>query len=220
MVVEAKARARILDLGEMEFERAREFQLQMVDQRAAGEIDDTFVFVSHPPTITIGRGATSGNVLVSDQVLAERGIRKYEIERGGDVTFHGPGQQLIYPIIDLEKRGRDLHKFLRDLELVVIRFLDYYGIKGESVPGKTGVWVGGKKICAIGIAVKRWVSFHGLALNLDIDLSYFSLINPCGYPAESVTSLKTLTGAPIERSSAFFQLTNSLSTVFQTEISF
>jgi lipoate-protein ligase B len=214
-----KPTARIIDLGQVDYEAAHAMQLQFVEQRVEGNIEDTFVFVTHPPTITIGRGSAEENVLVSDEVLAQRGVRKHEVERGGDVTFHGPGQQVIYPIIDLERRGRDLHQFLRDLESVVIAFLENHDLKGERIPGKTGVWIEGKKICAIGIAVRRWVSFHGLALNLDTDLSYFRLIKPCGFHSESVTSLQALTGAPIEREAIFFQLTNAIREVFQVELS-
>ncbi len=206
--------ARIFDLGLSDYEKARHLQLQMVDKRIAGEAPDTFIFTTHPPTITLGRGSVSENILVSDEVLAQRGVKKYEVERGGDVTFHGPGQQIIYPIIDLEPRGRDLHKFLRDLEEVVIVFLRDYGIAGERSAGKTGVWVGEKKICAMGIAVKRWVSYHGLALNLETDLSFFQLINPCGFSPDSVTSLAELTSGAIDRSRAFHCLTNAIERVF------
>lgn len=214
----ATTKARIFDLGLSDYDKAHQLQLQMVDKRIAGEAQDTFIFTSHPPTITIGRGGGNDNVLVSDDILAQRGVKKYEVERGGDVTFHGPGQQVIYPIIDLEQRGRDLHKFLRDLEEVVIVFLKNYGITGERATGKTGVWVGEKKICAIGIAVKRWVSYHGLALNLDTDLDFFQLINPCGFAPDSVTSLEQLTGKPTDKTKSFFQLTNALEQVFEVQI--
>jgi lipoyl(octanoyl) transferase len=211
--------ARILDLGLVDYDQARLIQLQLVDKRIDGRITDTFVFVEHPPTITIGRGTRDNNILVSDESLKRRGVYVCETERGGDVTFHGPGQQVIYPIIDLEQRGRDLHRLLRDLEEIVINFLGNYNLTGERLPGKTGVWVGDKKICAIGVAVKRWVSFHGLALNLCNDLSYFNLINPCGLPSSTVTSLESLTGIPVDGSRVFFELVNSIENVFQLEIS-
>ncbi len=124
-------KARIFDLGLSEYDKAHQLQLQMVEKRIAGDAQDTFIFTSHPPTITIGRGGGNNNVLVSDDILTQKGVKKYEVERGGDVTFHGPGQQVIYPIVDLEQRGRDLHKFLRDLEEVVIVFLKNYDITGE-----------------------------------------------------------------------------------------
>lgn len=206
--------ARIFDLGLSDYEKARQLQLQVVDKVIAGEAPDTFIFTSHPPTITIGRGSDVANILASDEELRKRGVAKYEVERGGDVTFHGPGQHIIYPIVNLDPRGRDLHKFLRDLEEVVIIFLRDYGIEGERIAGKTGVWVNGKKICAIGIAVKRWVSYHGLALNLDTDLSYFQLINPCGFAPDSVTSLTEVAGSAVDRSRVFYQLSNSIEKVF------
>lgn len=214
-----KYQARIFDLGISDYEKARQLQLQMVDKVIAGEAPDTFIFTSHPPTITIGRGSDVANVLASDEELQRRGVAKYEVERGGDVTFHGPGQQIIYPIVNLDPRGRDLHKFLRDLEEVVILFLKSYGITGERIAGKTGVWVGGKKICAIGIAVKRWVSYHGLALNLDTDLSYFQLINPCGFAPDSVTSLAEVTGSSVDRHRVFYRLSNSIVKVFGVALS-
>ncbi len=214
--------ARILELGLVDYDRARLIQLQLVDKRIDGRITDTFVFVEHPPTITVGRGtryARDNNILASEEILRQRDVQVCETERGGDVTFHGPGQQVIYPIIDLEQRERDLHRFLRDLEEVVINFLRNYDLNGERISGKTGVWVSDKKICAIGIAVKRWVSYHGLALNLCTDLSYFNLINPCGLPSSTVTSLESLTGIPVDRSRVFFELVNSLENVLQVEIS-
>ena len=211
-------KARIFDLGLSEYDKTHQLQLQMVEKRIAGGAQDTFIFTSHPPTITIGRGGGNNNVLVSDEILAQKGVKKYEVERGGDVTFHGPGQQVVYPIVDLDQRGRDLHKFLRDLEEVVIVFLKNYDIIGERSGGKTGVWVGDKKICAIGIAVKRWVSYHGLALNLDTDLNFFQLINPCGFTPDSVTSLEQLTGKPTDKAKSFFQLTNALEQVFEVQI--
>lgn len=212
-------KARILELGLVDYDRARAIQLQLVEKRVADGADDTFVFVEHPPTITIGRGSRESNILVSQEVLAGKGVKVCEVERGGDVTFHGPGQQVVYPIVNLDLRGRDLHRFLRDLEETVIRFLKNYGVKGERLEGKTGVWVGEKKICAIGIAVKQWVSYHGLALNLNTDLSYFELINPCGFAPDSVISLEKLLGRKVDAPQAFYHLVNCLTEVFHLEIS-
>jgi lipoate-protein ligase B len=195
----SKPSARILELGLVEYDRAHSIQLQLVDKRVEGKIDDTFVFVEHPPTITVGRGSRESNILATDDVLRQRGVSVFEVERGGDVTFHSPGQQVIYPIVDLDRRGRDLHRFLRDLEQIVIDFLKNYDLRGERVTGRTGVWVGDKKVCAIGVAVKRWVSYHGLALNLDNDLAYFDLINPCGLEGKKMTSMAQILGREIAR---------------------
>lgn len=215
-----KAKARILELGEVEYERAWKLQSQLVQKRYEGQTGDTFLFLTHPPTITVGRsGGNGANLLVSDDELKHRGVARFEIERGGDVTFHGPGQQIIYPIVDLRGRGRDVHKFLRDLEQVVIEFLRNYDLVGERIEGKTGVWVQNRKICAIGVAVRRWISFHGLALNLETDLSYFELINPCGLPSDSVISLQNLTKEPIVKSKAFYQLVNAIQLVFDLDLS-
>lgn len=214
-----KESARILELGEVDYERAWKLQAEMVDRRYEGKIGDTFLFLSHPPTITLGRAGKGENLLASDDELKRRGVGKYEIERGGDVTFHGPGQQIIYPIIDLRERNRDVHLFLRDLEQVIIEFLRNYDLNGVRVPGKTGVWVHGHKICAIGVAVRRWITFHGLALNLETDLRYFDLINPCGMPSDTVVSLQNLIERPIDKSKAFYQLVNAIELVFELDLS-
>jgi len=211
---DTRSQARIFEAGMVDYEKTRKLQLQLVEQRLDGKVDDTFIFCEHPPTITVGRSGGEANIIASDEKLAASGVKKYEVERGGDVTFHGPGQQIIYPIVNLEERGRDLHRFMRDLELIVIKFLENYDIAGQSVPGKTGVWVGEKKICAIGIAVKRWISYHGLALNLDTDLSFFHLINPCGFESGTVTSLATITGAKVDKAKVFFELTSAIEEVF------
>lgn len=212
-------RARVFETGMVDYDKARKLQLQLVEQRLNGKVDDTFIFCEHPPTITIGRSGGAANIIASDDELNAAGVKKYEVERGGDVTFHGPGQQVIYPIVNLEERGRDLHKFMRDLEQVVIEFLKKYDIEGKSVPGRTGVWVGEKKICAMGIAVKRWITYHGLALNLDTDLSFFRLINPCGFDSGSVTSLEELTGTAIDKPKVFFELTSTIEDTFGYRLS-
>ncbi len=212
-------KARVLELGELDYERAWKLQTDLVERRFEGKAGDTFLFVTHPPTITVGRSAKGDNLLVSDSELERKGVAKFEIERGGDITFHGPGQQVIYPIIDLRDRGRDVHKFLRDLEQVIIEFLCNYDLEGRRIPGKTGVWVDQRKICAIGVAVRRWITFHGLALNLDTDLSYFDLINPCGMPSDSVISLQNLIQTPIDKSKAFYQLVNAIQLVFDMDLS-
>lgn len=214
-----RSKARVLELGELDYERAWKLQTEMVERRFEGKIGDTFFFVTHPPTITVGRSANGDNLLVSDSELKRRGVAKFEIERGGDITFHGPGQQVIYPIVDLRNRGRDVHRFLRDLEQVVIEFLRNYDLQGQRISGKTGVWVGEHKICAIGVAVRRWITFHGLALNLDTDLSFFDLINPCGMPSDTVISLQNLTQTPIDKSKAFYQLVNAIQLVFDVDLS-
>jgi len=171
-------RLRVMDLGLREYERVWDLQKDLLKKRIAGEVMDTLILVEHPPVITLGRGASEEDILVSPEYLARRKISLFRVERGGKATFHGPGQLVAYPIIALLKK--DVHRYLRDLEETLIRLLARLGVEGRRKRGYTGVWVGEKKIASIGIGVKRWVSFHGLALNVNTDLSYFSLIFPCG----------------------------------------
>jgi lipoate-protein ligase B len=155
----------------------------------AGETGDWLLYPDHPPVLTVGRGAAPGNILADDATLARLGVERYDVSRGGDVTWHGPGQLVGYLVCDLESRGRDLHRFLRGIEGALIHALAGWGIEAERSPGRTGVWVQGEKIASIGIAVRRWVSYHGFALNVAPDLKFFDLINPCGLPGIRMTSL-------------------------------
>ncbi|MFH2055597.1 MAG: lipoyl(octanoyl) transferase LipB [bacterium] len=214
----SKTPARILELGEVDYAKAHRLQLSLLEKRLAGEIADTWLFLTHPPTITFGRSSHAENLLANERELKEQGIELHEIERGGDVTFHGPGQQIIYPIVDLKERGRDVHRFLRDLEELVIRFLAGFSVAGRRVEGKTGVWVEDRKICSIGVAVRRWVSYHGLALNLTTDLNFFRLIQPCGLPSQTMISLQDLLDLPIDKPKAFYGLVRSIEEVFAVEI--
>ena len=184
----------VLDLGRVPYEKAWKYQKELVENRRRGEIGDSLVFVEHPPVLTLGRSWKQQNVLADTLALTEKGVEVYEVERGGDVTYHGPGQVVGYPIVNLADRGRDLHRYLRDLEEVIIRVVDSYGLEAGRKEGLTGVWVGEEKVCAFGVAVKSWVSYHGFALNVNTDLSYFSLINPCGIQDKGVTSLAKLLG--------------------------
>lgn len=202
----------------MEYAKAHKLQLSLLEKRLAGKIGDTWLFVTHPPTITFGRSSHAENLLSNRKELKAKGVDLHEVERGGDITFHGPGQQVIYPIVDLKERDRDVHRFVRDLEEVVIRFLSGFGVEAGRVEGKTGVWVGERKICSIGIAVRRWVTYHGLALNLTTDLSFFELIQPCGMPAQTMISLQDLLDLPIDKPKAFYGLVRSIEEVFAVEI--
>jgi lipoate-protein ligase B len=148
------------------------------------------MLVEHPPTITIGRSGGRGDVLAGAARLAERGVEVAETNRGGEVTYHGPGQLVIYPIVSLRRRGRDLHRYLRDLEAWLIALCGHYGVGAGVNPPHTGVWVDRRKIASIGIAVRRWVAYHGVALNVCTDLEQFELIVPCGLPAVTMTSLE------------------------------
>jgi lipoate-protein ligase B len=182
----------LLDLGTEEYQRARDRQLELVGARQKGEGEDTLVLVEHPHVYTLGRSRAA-----LANVLAPGGVPVVEIERGGDVTYHGPGQLVAYPICALAEGERDLHRFLRHLEEAILRTLADLGIAGERKAGATGVWVGERKVASIGIACRRWVTFHGLALNVSTDLAYFARIRPCGFASDVMTSIVELLGRPV-----------------------
>ena len=193
---------RILDLGTREYQEVWRLQKELVAQRQAGLIPDMLIIVEHPPVFTVGRGGRPsprpwGTPLPSVKTGEGLGVRAFAVERGGDITFHGPGQLIGYPILDLKDRGWDVHRFLRDLEEVLIRTVRDFSLEAQRRPGLTGVWVGPKKIASIGIALSRWVSYHGFALNVSVDLSYFRMIRPCGLDGDIMTSLSELLGREI-----------------------
>lgn len=177
------------DLGRMGYTEALALQQQLVARRKAGEIPDQLLFVEHPHVITLGRNAKEQNVLASPDVLARTGIDVQVTDRGGDVTYHGPGQLVGYPIVDLKDWKRDVGAYVRAIEETLIQTLDEFGLRGERVAGMTGVWVDGGKIAAIGVHLSRWVTSHGFALNVDTALDYFRYIVPCGL-TRPVTSLR------------------------------
>jgi lipoyl(octanoyl) transferase len=191
--------ASVRRLGRIEYDEARALQRGLVDARAAGEIPDTLLLLEHPPVITLGRSGGADHLLGTRAELAGRGVALVESDRGGDITFHGPGQIVGYAIVDLAPRGRDLHRYLRDLESVLIRALAEFDIRAGRTAGLTGVWAGNAKVAAIGIRVSRWIAHHGFALNVDTDLSYFDLIVPCGIADRRVTSMEELLGRPVDR---------------------
>src|SRR4029078_12373206 len=158
--------------------------------RIDGRLDeDVLLLVEHPPVVTLGRSSKDRHLLAGPQLLATRGVELFDVERGGDVTFHGPGQLVGYPIIDLKRHRQDLHWYLRQVEEALIRTLASYSIPAERNPGLTGVWTDGRKIASIGVHVRDWVTWHGLALNVTTDLSYFELIVPCGIEGVTMTSI-------------------------------
>jgi lipoyl(octanoyl) transferase len=201
-------------LGRLGYDEARALQREVVDARQAGTVSDTLLLLEHPPVITLGRSGTADHLLGSGAELAARGVEFVESDRGGDITFHGPGQVVGYAIVDLERRGRDLHRYLRDLESVLIRALAELGIEAGRVEGLTGVWVGDAKVAAIGIRVSRWIAHHGFALNVDTDLSYFDLIVPCGIADRRVTSVSELLGRPVDRVDVEDALARAFADVF------
>jgi len=178
-------------LGSMDYQAALELQLDYLEKRINGEINDTLIFLQHTPTITIGRKGNKDNLLISEKILKQKKIKYYEVNRGGDITYHGPGQLVCYPIIDLKNHTKDVHKYLRTLEQIIIDVLLEFDIEARRIEGLTGVFVKNSKIASIGVGIKRWVTFHGLSLNINTDLSYFDFIVPCGLNNNPVTSIKS-----------------------------
>ena len=171
-------------------------QYALAEQRGRGEVPDTLLLLEHPPTITLGRRTQETDLLVGEAALQELGFGVEHVDRGGEITCHGPGQLVGYPILDLRQRGSDLHTYLRDLDEVLIQTIGAFGLAGERVPGRTGVWVRDRKIAAIGIKVSRWVSLHGFALNITPNLVPFrEYFVPCGISDKGVTSLAEILGA-------------------------
>ncbi|MBT8491787.1 MAG: lipoyl(octanoyl) transferase LipB [Deltaproteobacteria bacterium] len=208
----APIHGRVLDLGRTGYQAAYDRQLELVGLRQADEIADTLVVVEHPHVITLGRSQKAvANVLAAGEVEV------VQIERGGDVTYHGQGQLVAYPIFKLlQERGeQDLHLFLRRLEDAMIATLARHDIEGGRVEGKTGVWIdGSRKIASIGIACRKWVTFHGLALNVNTDLSYFGRINPCGFSSAIMTSMEKELGAAVDFETVKAELIQDLGTAF------
>jgi len=192
MLVQAPARlCEARDLGRMRWAEAYALQQELGEQRKRGEIADQLLLVEHPHVITMGRNGHMSNVIASEEILSRAGIDFHHTNRGGDVTYHGPGQLVGYPILDLNDWKRDVHAYVRAIEEVIIRTIGVYGLTGTRVPGATGVWVDGAKVCAIGVHISRWVTSHGFALNVETDLQYFQYIIPCGLTLP-VTSMRAL----------------------------
>ncbi len=187
----------VVRLGTMSYAEALETQRAAARARITGEIsEDLLLLVEHPPVVTLGRSAKDAHLLASPALLAARGVEVFEVERGGDVTFHGPGQLVGYPIVDLKRHKRDLHWYLRQVEEALIVGLAGYGIAGERNQGYTGVWTKGRKIASIGVHARDWVTWHGFALNVSTDLGFFDLIVPCGISGVTMTSIERETGSP------------------------
>ena len=188
---------RVLRLpGLTDYTRALELQRELARARQTGDLpDDLLLLLEHPRVITLGRGAAESNVTAPTDLLKSRGVELHETERGGDVTYHGPGQLVGYPIVDLARHKKDLHWYLRQLEETLIRALATFGIAGGRLDGYTGVWVEDRKIASIGVHVTRWITFHGFALNVNTDLTDFDLIVPCGIEAVQMTSIERELGS-------------------------
>jgi lipoyl(octanoyl) transferase len=206
-------------LGLMPYAEALALQRELVEERRAGRIGDTLLLVEHPHVLTLGVRGDGGrsHILAAADTLATRGVEVHETGRGGDVTYHGPGQLVGYPIIDLKPDRCDVHRYVRDLEQVLIRTVADFGIEAGRVEGLTGIWVGREKLAAIGVRIARWITSHGFALNVTTDLDYFSLIVPCGIADRGVTSMARLLGRPPDPSEVANRIAEHFSKLFQLQ---
>ncbi len=201
-------------LGRVTYAEGLALQERLVCLRQAQSAPDTLLLLEHEPVFTLGRNARAENVLFPADELRARGFDVFEVGRGGDVTYHGPGQVVGYPIVDLSPDRRDVHRYVRDLEDVLIRTCADYGVAAERVAGRTGCWVGREKIGAIGVRIARWVTSHGFAFNVANDLAPFGLIVPCGIRDASVTSLARLLGRPVGTDEVMDRLQRHFEAVF------
>lgn len=188
---------RVLDLGLAPYGAVLEQQLALLEERIQGRAPDTLILVEHPPVVTLGRAKTTANLRHTPEELRARGVEFFEISRGGDVTYHAPGQLVGYPIFDLRQHGRDVLRFCRGVETALIGALEGFGLRARSVPRKAGVWIGDRKIASLGVSLRRWVTFHGFALNVAVELRGFQVIRPCGEEPEVMTSMEALLKRPI-----------------------
>jgi lipoyl(octanoyl) transferase len=205
----------VLRLGRIPYAHGLELQEKLVAERQAGRIPDQLLLLEHDPVFTLGRNAQAQNILLPAEALRERGFEVFETGRGGDVTYHGPGQVVGYPILQLSPDRRDVHRYVRDLEEVMIRTCADYGLAASRVVGLTGTWLEDEKIGAIGVRIARWVTSHGFALNVGTDLSAFDLIVPCGIRGRGVTSLERKLGRPVPLDDVMDRLAASFAAVFE-----
>lgn len=210
----------VQDLGLVPYAEALALQSDLVGRRRAGDIPDQLLLLQHPHVITLGTASSRAHIVADQSRLQELGIDLVDVGRGGDVTYHGPGQLVGYPILDLEPDRKDVHRYLRDLESVLVHTLGEMGIQGEPVPDLTGVWVDGRKIAAIGVRISSgWITSHGFALNVSNDLSFFETIVPCGIQDVSVTSVSQELGRPVGVPDILGIVSRAFSEVFGRSIS-
>jgi lipoyl(octanoyl) transferase len=209
-------RLEVRRLGRLGYSDALDLQRRLVEERRKERLDDVLLLLEHPEVLTLGVRGDGGrsHILATSEALASRGIEVHEAGRGGDVTYHGPGQIVGYPILDLRPDRCDVHRYIRDLEEVLIRTARDYGIAAGRVSGLTGIWVGRDKLAAIGVRISRWITSHGFALNVTTDLANFDLIVPCGIADRGVTSLTALLGRPLRREEVEDRLATHFGEVF------
>jgi lipoyl(octanoyl) transferase len=208
----------VTDLGVVPYRRAFEIQKRRVERVQAGTGDEALYLLEHPPVITLGRNATGSAILADADTITRRGVEIVETDRGGDVTFHGPGQLVGYPIIALEDGRKDIRRYVHDLEEVLLRALDDFGISSRRHAVHRGVWVGEKKIASLGIRIARWVTCHGFALNVSTDLDYYRLITPCGISNCEMTSIAAETGSPARMSDVKAAVVSHFADVFKRPV--
>lgn len=231
-MIKTKPQVVVRDLGVMPYQEAWDYQEALLKQSlaikqgsATGDIQNYLLFTEHPPVYTLGKSGKQEHLLMSEERMAEAGIEFVHTNRGGDITFHGPGQIVGYPIIDLEQFSTDIGWYLRSLEEVIIRTLQHYGIEAGRSPGETGVWldpevkIKARKICAMGVRCSRWITMHGFALNVETDLSYFNNIIPCGIPDKQVTSIEKEIGRKVSKEEVKQLLTSHFQEVFDCALS-
>ncbi len=202
----------------MAYKEAWDLQNRLFDKRMRGDIPDVLFLTEHPPVYTFGKSGKTQHLLISEQQAQRKGIDLFWIDRGGDITFHGPGQLVGYPIFDLHGFYLDVGRFLRDVEEALIVALAAFGIEAGRIPGLTGVWVGEEKIAAIGVKLSRWITKHGFALNVNTDLSYFGHIVPCGIPDKPVTSMQKVLGHEVNMETVIARVVQAFEQVFGIEL--
>ena len=211
-------RCAVYRLGLIEYSEAYQLQTELVRRRLEGEISNTLLLLEHPPTITVGRFGKPENILVSRAQLEGEGISLVFTDRGGDVTYHGPGQLVGYPIIDLRSSGRNIRQYIYELEEVIIRTLRDFSLEAYRDASHPGVWINGEEIAAIGLGIRRWIAMHGFALNVSPSLEHFSLIKPCGFADRKATSISSILSREIPMEEVVESLITHFSVVFDAEM--
>ena len=205
-------------LGTVDYAEAHELQRRLQDKRIAGEIGDVVLLLEHPPVLTLGRSAKEQHVIAPAAMLEAEAIRVHEVGRGGDVTYHGPGQLVAYPIIDLKPDRKDVRKYVWSLEETMIRTCADFGISATRSAGLNGAWIGDRKVGAVGVRISRWVTMHGLALNANTNLRHFELIVPCGIQDKAVTSMSVELGRPVSVADVIAPLAAHFAALYDAEI--
>ena len=205
-------------LGTIDYAEAHRLQKELQGKRIRGELGDVVLLLEHPAVLTMGRSAKAQHVLVAPEILQERGIQVHEVGRGGDVTYHGPGQLVAYPIIDLKPNRKDVRKYVASLEETMMRTCASFGLAARRVEGLNGTWIGDRKVGAVGVRISRWVTMHGLALNVNSDLRQFEMIVPCGIQDKGVTSLSAELGRTVRVTDVFDPLARHFAELYEASI--